>query len=183
VKAFYFLTIAFMASQTVSAQTAPSQKPISNGTTAVTSSLMPVAPIVQATLPGSPVGPRSGPAVLSEQPFTVARNPMLPPVVVPNAVPAADGVSLLPVERNKRYTAHEKAAQTGQAAMGMGPQVGGAPNFPGPGLQPFAPDMGVAPADDPIKANGKRIGSLNGNPIFKLEDAYYFEKTVKNKTK
>jgi hypothetical protein len=41
-----------------------------------------------------------------------------------------------------------------------------------------------AEEQDPVKATGKRIGKLNGQDIFKLEDAYFFDKpTPKKKQK
>lgn len=49
---------------------------------------------------------------------------------------------------------------------------------------PGIPMPGEAEEQDPVKATGKRIGKLNGQDIFKLEDAYFFDKpTPKKKQK
>ena len=59
--------------------------------------------------------------------------------------------------------------------------------FPAGAVQPPMPTI-PAPVEaeepDPVKATGKRIGKLNGQDIFKLEGAYFFDKpTPKKKQK
>lgn len=39
----------------------------------------------------------------------------------------------------------------------------------------------AAEEQDPVKATGKRIGKLNGQDIFKLEGAYFFDKPTPKK--
>lgn len=51
--------------------------------------------------------------------------------------------------------------------------IPGIPGIPMPGE--------AAEEQDPVKATGKRIGKLNGQDIFKLEGAYFFDKPTPKK--
>jgi hypothetical protein len=132
-------------------------------------------PAMQGQMPqrpvsaGAPVGQAQGAPNQAGTPpgRFVPRNPLRPttrPTVVPGNNPAMGAIPPGVPYQNR--------------AAGMN-------GFPPSGQPiPGIPMPGEVVEEDPVKATGKRIGKLNGHDIFKLEDAYFFDKpTPKKKQK
>lgn len=116
--------------------------------------------------------------------------PSAPPVAVPapaNLIPPLPSMGATPTNAGPRNPLKPSSPTPSPTPTVMPtqqtlPAPGG---MPGVGAQPGLQGMPAAPVEaaaDPVKANGKRIGKLNGKAIFKLEEAYYFDsETEKHK--
>lgn len=170
-KAYILVALAALVStaqaQAPAGQPAPPMpRPASAVPQGAEASAMPAPPMPRPSMVAAPANPMRA----------AGRNPMRP---APRPEAAADNSALppgIPVMRNGLPGPAPMPAGMPQGMNGMPPGMNGMPN----NGMPFVPPPMEAP-QDPVKASGKRIGKLNGQDIFKLEEAYYFDQTTSKK--